>query len=343
MMTPLSKHQGFVRLLLLLPLLFACQAAGGQTSAETPAPQEASVELELNLGPGVFFLSDPHVGLTQLSSYKATLIRSFAGSIAGEGQQWEETYVLVRTSDPAASKLTVERTGDNAFELTFLAEIDEIAYVLDGSGECSAEAVASEIPSIERLDPSGLISVLLGADEAGQEPVNDVAANHYTFDERALGKSGLEESAGEIWVAVDGGHILKYTLTTTGSSQAFGEGIEGSMTWDYTLTDINSPPTMDIPRRCLDLMISVPRLPDAYDVSNNPGWLSYKTSANVAEATTFYRQEIPALGWSVVTESTNDPTVSSLEYAREGQSLSLLILEGDEGTSVDILLSSSAE
>ena len=344
MMIRLPKHWAIVPLLLLLPLLFACQGAGTQSSAETTGEvdseiPQAGTELELVLGPGSLYL-EPHVGLAELSSYKATLTRSFDGSVAGQAQQWTETYVLQRDNAAAASLLTVEITGDISETPEPLIEVEGIVYVVGEDGECIADAVDPEISSIERLDPAGLLSGLLGAEEAGQETIDGVATDHYTFDERALAMFELAKSSGEIWVASDGGHILKYLLTTTGSGDAFGEGIEGSMIWDYTLTDIDLPVTLDIPQDCVNLMISAPRLADASNVSNTPGWLTYDTAASVAEASAFYQEQMAGLGWTTAIQSLEDPTVSYLEYTQGDQTLSITILAGDEGTKVDILLTS---
>jgi hypothetical protein len=347
--------------LIWLFMLAACQTSSNSSalnnSIDSGADQSQTVSTgqmqeevpDLVLGPGNFFVHDPHVGLSDLSSYKASLVRSFEGTVSGEAQQWSETYLMQRTSEPAAGQLTFEASGDVSAEAFSLMVADGIVFGKSGEADCIADAVNPETSSIEQLNPVDLLSVLLGAEEAGQEDVNGIPAEHYTFDERALGMFELSESIGEIWVASDGGYILKYTLTTTGGADAFGEGIEGEMTWDYELTDVNQPLTLDIPEACLKLMINVPRLPDASNVSNRPEHLSYNTASSLAEATAFYQDQLPALGWAATVVSTDanltgeQPTVSYLEYTQGDQILSITMASGDDGTQVDIQLINPAE
>lgn len=195
-------------ILLGLTILFvsACKPSDGVTSGDIVDSEEGE-PVELTLGSGPFFLEDSRVGLADLSSYTATLIRSFEGSDSGAPTEWTETYVLKRDDGAAASQMTIDITGDNPPDHIFVAEIGENAYEKFGASDCAAAAINLEISSIERMDPAGLLSGLLGADEAGQEEIDGVTADHYTFDERALGKADLEESSGEIWVAADGGVI----------------------------------------------------------------------------------------------------------------------------------------
>jgi hypothetical protein len=295
------------------------------------------------LGPGSFDLPDPRAGLAELSSYTGTLTLSFEGTEAGQPQPWSSTYVVLHTREPAAILLTIEHSETiSAADPVFLGEVDGTAFEIGGDGICIAHAMDVENSLVTRQEPAALLDGLLGAEEAGQETISGVGAHHYTFDERALVLYGLAESTGEIWVASDGGYILKYLRTTTGDADYFGEGIEGTMSWEYALTDINLPVALDLPQACLGIMVSAPRLPDASNVLNLPGWLAYDTSSDVAEAAAFYQEQLPGLGWT----PTREPMIGDtaiLEYTQGDQTLSLMISADEATTRVNILLTRSQE
>ena len=114
-----------------------------------------------------------------------------------------------------------------------------------------------------------------------------MAADHYTFDERALGLDGLATSSGELWVASSGGYLLKYVLKTQGDANYFGEGLAGALTLDYELTGANQPVKVTLPAGCPPGVVDAPRLPDAANIQDLPGLLSYDTATSLANAATF--------------------------------------------------------
>jgi hypothetical protein len=325
----------------MLFIASACQASGGQTSNTIGAGEQmAAQDIDLVLGSGSFFLDDPLTGLADLSSYTATLTRTFDGSVSGEAQQWTESYVMMRDNGAGASQLTYSTAGDFAADPVLFAEIGQNAYAKSGAEVCTADSIDPEISSIERTDPAGLLSVLLGADEAGQEDVNGVAADHFTFDERALGKADLEDSRGEIWVAEDGGYILKYTLTTTGGDTAFGEGVEGTMTWDYALTEFNATVLPALPDGC---QLNAPLLADATDVLHTPYWLAYGTATAVSDAADFYQEQLPGLGWTLLTGPLVGEASTFMEFTQGDQTIGVSISPGETGTAVNVVLYTSGE
>ncbi len=324
---------------LMILLASACQPSGNVTTTDGADGDQGST-LELTLGTGPFFLADGRVGLADLSSYTATLVRSFDGSLSGEPQQWTETYVMRRDNETAASQMTIDTSGDNPQDPIFVAEIGENGYTISGTNDCLAESVETEISSIERIDPAGLLSVLLGADEAGQEDIGGVLADHYTFDERALGLFEMAESTGEIWVAVDGGHVLKYVLTTAGEADAFGEGIEGTLTWDYALTEISNTVLPALPEGC---QLNVPLLADATNVLHTPYWLAYATTVSVAEAASFYQEQLPGFGWTLQTGPFAADANTFMEFTQGDQTIGVHISMGEAVTEVNIVLYSAGE
>jgi hypothetical protein len=91
---------------------------------------------------------------------------------------------------------------------------------------------------------------------------------------------------------------VKYLLTTNGKADYFGEGLEGTLHWDYELTGVGQPVTVTLPDDCPPGILNVPQLPDASNVTNLPGLLTFETTTALADIAAFYQAQIPALGWA---------------------------------------------
>lgn len=328
----LSKPWPLV-LLIILPLLVlsACSSGAGGPPLEP--------EADLVYGPGDFIFPETNAGLADLSSYKATLTLTFDGTRGGQAEHRTETYVMVSTKEPAARHLLIVTAGAvPELEPVFLAEEDGAAYEQRGENACSATAIDPENSLIDGLAPAGLLTPVIGAEEAGSETVNDVPSTHYTFDERAFGLIGLASSTGEMWVASEGGYIVRYVVTTEGEAAYFGEGIEGTLTWDYELTDVNQPVSFALPADCPAGMVNAPLLPDATNILNMPSILTYDTASNITDAAAFYREQIPNLGWTLIGEPGVTETSALMEFTQGNQTMTVIITTDAVVTTVNILL-----
>jgi len=365
-----------MRMLIFLPLLasLACLTAMGGTPV-SPKPTQEAIEVDVVLGPGSFDLTDTRVGLDGLSTYKATLTVSFDGTKDGQPHQWSSTYEALNTKEPPARQVTIRQTGETSDEEPVLpaimAEKDGATYQIGQDGGCSATVFDSQDPLMGLLVPAGLLTGVFGAEEAGQETVNGIATTHYAFDERALVQNGRNKSTGEMWVATEGGYIVRYLVTTKGNADYFGGGLEGTLTRDYQLTDINQPLTIELPADCPAGLVNAPLLPDASNVVNLPSLLAYDTGTSVLEARAFYEQELSRLGWRppayqlpegvsqedydrmlqemqqiqgfIQPTPTPDPSKAFLVFQQGDQLMYVLITLETTGTHVTITLSRSLE
>jgi hypothetical protein len=290
-------------------------------------------------GSGSFIFPEPAAGLADLASYQATLKLSFDGTREGKSQQWSKTYVMLADKNPAARQLTIAKTGDlSELAPVYMAEVNGTAYERGAANACNATAITPGNSLAERLEPAGLLSGVIGAQQAGSETVNGAAANHYTFDERASGEMDVAKSTGEMWVATAGGYIVKYLLTTKGTEVYFGKGIEGTLSWDYELTGVNQPVAIELPKECLAGLVDAPLLPDATDVLRVPGLLGYSTHTSLANAAAFYQKQIPLLGWKPLDEPAITDTFALLNYAREAQTMKVIITAGQDATTFRVVV-----
>lgn len=288
-------------------------------------------------GSGPFNLAKTEAGLDGLSSYTATLKLSFDGTRAGQPSTWSKIYVMLATTSPAARQLTIQKSGDVADPAQVLmAEVSGAAYEKNAQDACTATAIAPDDTLAQRFEPAGLLAGVVGADAAGSETLNGVPADHYTFDEHALGQVGRATSTGEMWVASGGGYILKYLLTTKGTPGYFGDGIDGTLRWDYQLTGIGQRVTIKLPDDCPLGMVDVPRLPDASNVTDLPSLLTYRTSKRLADIAAFYKKQIPTLGWALGSAPTITNTSMVVGFTRGTATLTVIATVDQGVTTVQV-------
>ncbi len=325
-----------------VPFLLVISSACNGLTGNVPASSQSNgvtVHQNVTFGSGPFNLPDPKVGLSDLSSYSATLTMSFTGTQDGQAQQWSRKYVMLASKEPALRQLTVADTGSSgAAQSVYMAELDGADYEVQGQDACTASAVNQGNSLGDVGEPAGYLPYVLGANEAGNGTINSVPADHYTFDQLALGQQDLTQSTGELWVASNGGYVLKYLLTTQAKADYFGAGIEGTLTWDYELTGIGKPVTIKLPAGCPGGMINAPLLAGASNVVTIPGALSFDTSTSLTDAAAFYQKQIPALGWTLQNGAAVQATKAFMDFQQGGQDMTVFITAKAGVTTVNIML-----
>jgi len=295
-------------------------------------------------GPGSLVYTDTRSGLADLTSYHAELILAFEGTRAGQPWKWSQAYKLLASNEPAARAWTIEKSGDlSDLEPLFLAEMNGLDYERRGEQACTASEIQEGDSLTDRFELASFLTGVIGADQAGTDRVNDLAANRYTFDQRALGEQDLTEATGELWVASEGGYIVRYLRTTKAGADYFGEGVEGTMTLSYELTEPNQPVTIELPDSCPPGLVDAPLLPDAANVDNLPGALSYDTSTSLTEAVAFYQEQLPGLGWQPAGDPQIEETSAYLNYTKDKRSMNLVITSSATGTQVNVFTGEVAE
>ena len=292
-------------------------------------------------GSGAFHFPNTTEGLDQLSSYKATLTMTFDGLRLGRTSQWPKTYTLLYSKQPLIWQLTVEKSGDLPnLEPILMAERDGVAYERRGTNSCTGVELQLGKSLLEKIHPALFLTGVIGAEGPDpSETVNNVQVNRYIFDKNALGEQGITDlSGGSLWVASTGGYLVKYFSVSWAKSDYFGEGIEGKLTLDYELKEINQPITFALPQDCPGGMVNAPLLPNAANIEQSPGLLTFTTSTDLATASTFYQTQIPLLGWTAV----GDPQITEfgavLEYKQGDQQMIIFITSEVGVTTVNIMI-----
>jgi len=330
-----------VQVTVLLMALMACQLTQiilqSVGSPATSQVDSGTTPVEVVFGPGSLRLVDPTVGLANLSSYKATLTLSFNGTLAGQPSQWSHNYVMLADQINATHQVTIEAAGGVPAPV-FMLEMNGVSYELDGEKNCSASTTPADSSLSSTWEPAGFLSGLIGAEAAGSETINGVAADHYTFDERALGQTGFTKSTGQVWVASETGVVVRYLLTTNAGSDYFGEGIEGAQTWEYNLTDVNLPVTIDLPAGCPGGLVYAPLMPAAQSVRYLPGVTIYSIAGSIQDVFAFYQQQLPVLGWEAMGEPGEVGTMGVAIFVQGDQQLTVIGKSTENGIEVRLLM-----
>lgn len=327
--------------------------------------QEPIVEQEVTYGPGDFVFTDPTEALTSLSSYKATLIISFNGTRDGNPETWSATYVILTTTQPVARFITMDTTGTETARLIQI-EMDGAQYKKSGDKNCVADSLIEGQPFDE---PASFLRGVVGAETSGSDLTNGIATNRYTFDQRALGEQGITESTGELWVASEGGYLVKYLLTTKADENYLGEGIDGTVTWDYQINEINSITSIDLPADCPPaLPQNIPMMQDATNVEDFFSVIDYQTASTPKDVIAFYEEEMSLLGWNkpdatsglpggiTIPEIPNMPDISNfpqmpglsggdetqdfIEFVQGNKTITITAQVGDTNTEVSVIINS---
>lgn len=240
------------------------------------------------------------------------------------------------TREPAVRQIVLEVADDPAAAAT-LTEIDGTIYEARADGRCVVTGVDEGDGIGATWEPAGFVSGVVGADAAGDEDVDGVAAQRYTFDEQAIGQQDVARSAGELWVSAADGHLLKYHLDTTGNAAFFGLNADGTLTYDYSLAQVNSVADIELPDSCSSVRVDLPVMDDASDVRRSPGRLSFVIAQSLADVVAFCGTEFGALGWAPTAEPEVVGDTTVLEFASGGQALTVKLRTEDGGTKVTLL------
>jgi hypothetical protein len=260
-------------------------------SATPPTHDEDSLPRR---GPGELDLPSISIGIDSLDSYQLSLETLFSG--AYEGEDFEAftaiEYSLNRSQAAELTVLNYRAEEGTPFELSYARTADSI-YIKSSEDEfCSpgspAEAGLESGRSLASL--VGSFPGVYGAEQAGNEQVNGIPTMYYTFDERSISAYPGSQASGEVWIAEQGGWVMRYrlSLSSPGSEQ----------TWLYELSQVNSLESVPLPEGCAPVMSDMPIMKDAAGLVRLPGFMLYTTQASIDETALFYRDQLPGLGWT---------------------------------------------
>jgi hypothetical protein len=309
-------------------------ASPGQSGVATTGPSAAATNSAapgVVEGPGDLVLSAA-IGIEALGGHTATLTEALEG-------EWSITTTLVSNGDDRAR--TVEWTGDVPDDYPAAAStllVGGVVYQLEGE-DCFA-ALAGDSAAETFEEPATLLPGLVGASLEKAEAIGGVDVNSYTFDGLALGIPDAGVATGRVSVAIADGRVLRYSMSVTGGEDELGEGISGTITTTYELTDVGAPPAIEPPASCppgkIDFLVPL----EATNVTEGPGQTSFTLAGKVAEAIGIVR------GGSVIAHWTAGEAVvfedeAHLAFTADGLTIDAFFSTVTGGTYVELVASRS--
>lgn len=243
-------------------------------------------------------LPEPQAGLAQLPAYLAGFRQDAAGTL--DGQPYERhTYLLIShntgTGDYDFMNLT-SGTGLPAYQTRVLA-FDDAFYRWtqpDQSCQGSDEAPADG----EVLEPASFLLPVMRAALLGNETVNGIDCIHYQFDEKDLNdlQAGTQVT-GDVWIAKQGGYVVKYSLIVTPPADATPEGLVVTQTWSYDLSILDAGSAILLPPNCEPVPMDLPLPGGVQGVRRAGGQASFESTLSARQVIDFYLGALPGLGW----------------------------------------------
>lgn len=291
-------------------------------------------------------LANLEEGLTQFDSYRLQIMLS----VTSTDDQNNETTAFIQIemaniTDPPAASVSMTAEGVEDFEefgSLSMAQVDGVSYMtLPGLGCITSTEEGDLMDSFgsDFLDTANVTDDLDEARFIGEDVINGIEVLHYQVDSSMLDEEDdVEDIAGDIYIAKDGGYLVSMTIDGTGPMDFFGTGEDtyGSMHIEYHLTDINQVSEIAIPEECNESAAGGSEFPiaeDAYELSSFAGFTSYKSDLALSEIIEFYETVLAEEGWTKVEDDSfvlSDTAV--LAYTRDAETLNITIGPDDDDT-----------
>jgi hypothetical protein len=256
------------------------------------------------------------------------------------GWDWTEEYV----ADPPALHWVWKSTGADAagsIDAMEAWQIGDTMYMQTAgkAGENNCMSFSSEDKNNQLakglFSPSALGS-LKDAKYVGTETVNGIKAKRYKYDEKSMALIGFAKASGEVWVAADGGYVVKDTLQWQGGAGLFGASgsSQGEGSWTWELSDVNTSISIKPPANCGGATGGLPILPDAKDKAAFGDLTTYTSATKMADAVAFYKKEMVAAGWKIDGEPVSTDQMSMLSFKKDAQTAQVTITADQGKTTV---------
>lgn len=346
-----TGRRALVWLVLIALMLTGCEVADFFRELESAA--QSSDELLLGLTPTAIEQSPAAAitgldeGLAALQSYRALLQLEVMPSRAAPAM---ETIAILQEIIRPEQKLhySMESRGDpvTAGKVEYFQDGQEF-YLLTSAagvqGDCErmTSEQASFIESARGLTPEEIFGPIVpGRLVQSGEIVNGIVTNRYAVDLAAMGLGDGNRSRSEVWVAQEGGYVVRFTGETEGVLTGFGTGQpgQGMSRWTYDLQQVNSLDVIHLSAPCLAAKAAAERIPihpSALNLNTYGGVTTYQSEEDLAALVDFYRSELAERGW-LVNERVSFDSLVILDARFENQSIEVTLTAAETNNQVMI-------
>lgn len=287
-------------------------------------------------------LQNRETGLDQLKSYRLSWQAEWSSITSGKtesaGWDWQEEY----SGEPAGLHWTWKSNDPTDTSKSSVMEAWQVGATTymktseaEGQNNCISYSSADQSSQLTKgIFSPDILGQVENAKYVGTETVNGINAKHYKYDQVSANLAALGKVSGEMWVAVDGGYVVKDTVNWEGGAGLFGTSStdKGSGKWTWELTDVNQPITIAAPPECAGAASGLPMMADATDKAVIGDMTTYKSASKLADIVSFYQKEMVAAGWAADGEPTVSDQLSNLAFTKGGQKAQITVSE-DNGSS----------
>ncbi|MCB9077651.1 MAG: hypothetical protein H6631_08675 [Anaerolineaceae bacterium] len=302
-------------------------------------------------------------GLESLSAYRVSFVMQFDGQSGGQPAKGTIHVLLESTQEPAAKHMSLDVEGSTVDQLGGVNHMDvydmgDTIYMYNNAmggqwismpGDNSDMFNQGFFAPDENLDVPDTASCA-----SGTETINGIEAKLCTFDAtdlKDLEDATFDKADGKIWLAEDGGYVVKYEVAMQGYKPKDVDQQDlfkfGDVTLTYEILDVDSDISIELPAaaknaQSLDfggmadgdepVTADVPVLDDAEQLFTAAGVTTYKSTSSLDVAVEFYRQSLTDEGWTeddggaLITDSS-----ALLSFEKDGSTLTVSISQEDGG------------
>jgi hypothetical protein len=334
------KRQRSWLIIVLLPLLlFGCSLSemDGPTDS-VDSTQPASTANRPAAQPGDLGLDTSTNGLP---SYRVQMLVHFTGQ-DDSGQAFQSTLTLAEETDQAQAaqhllaKTEMSDQPPASFELYRLGEQDYLVST-EISSQAGCMRLDAEQSSVQpALLPKDIFTFIrLGDLVQSGETADGFVTDHYKLAEAGLGIGSAQGWNGDVWVAQQGGFIVRFSGSAEGEVTLTGRPGSGRLEWEYALNAENTV-AIGLPEDCSEIGLPDILLPDgAQNLTQMGSQLSFTSQEQAAELSDFYRRALPESGWTI-DEDAGAGSVFTLNASQEGRSIQVVITALEQGCQVTI-------
>ncbi len=295
-------------------------------------------------------LSDMTTNLDKLDSFRSEFSMKSEGVEKATNKQYTAVLNLVQEliKSKKAEHFIMDGTGfvsSTALDKIEFYEIDKQGYIImtaPGSSTPTCMSFSSDKPTFDittMMTPDEIMGkIQSGSLVARGEMVNGVKTDHYKLSNVAMGFGTATSESGEVWIAQDGGYVVRFTGQAEGDFK-IATAFTGKITWIYELKQINQVASITPPPICTSLQPNsdVPVPPNATQKNVLGDMITFASPDAVKTVTDWYVKQAPAQGWTVKTVSSMDALVM-LNLTKDTRTYSVMIVtgSGNQGSSVVI-------
>lgn len=308
-----------------------------------------------------------YANLDKLKSYRARTTWSLDGKLAN-GKPFTSSLLVSWTTMPSAKRMhqvtaisnTVTSPDKPAYTMFETYDIEGAKYVsgtlLKGDKICGPAPALTGLfaPGKVAISPEEMQSLQVTRLIKQGERVNGILADQYAIDTRRVFTQGAKSSSGSLWVARDGGYIVKLTLQAQGDGRllagaepqsngtdASEQPVEVKLNIEYVVSDVNAVKAIELPAACLPaekVADDIPLPKSATNVSTRRGTTEFQSNDKPEALVDFFKQALPAKGWKASASQSSGSVLRMVLFTKGTRMLAITIMQNLAGKGTIVMI-----